>query len=62
VGIVTALAAGRLLMHTVDGMQSSEPSTLILTIPVLALAAFLASFGPALRASRVDPVTALRQD
>src|SRR6059058_2750925 len=24
VGIVTALAAGRLLMHTVDGMQSNE--------------------------------------
>ena len=62
VGIVTALAAGRLLMHTVDGMQSNEPSTLILTIPVLVLAALLASFGPALRASRVDPVTALRQD
>jgi len=62
VGIVTALAAGRLLMHTVDGMQSNEPSTLILTIPLLVLAALLASFGPALRASRVDPVTALRQD
>ena len=62
VGIVTALAAGRLLMHTVDGMQSTEPSTLILTIPVLVLAALLASFGPARRASRVDPVTALRQD
>jgi putative ABC transport system permease protein len=61
-GIVTALAAGRVLMHTVDGMQSNEPSTLILTVPVLALAALLASFGPALRASRVDPVTALRQD
>ena len=61
-GIVAALAAGRLLMHTVDGMQSNEPSTLILTIPVLVLAALLASFGPALRASRVDPVTSLRQD
>lgn len=61
-GIVAALATGRLLMHTVDGMQSNEPSTLILTIPVLVIAALLASFGPARRASRVDPVTALRQD
>ena len=62
VGIVTALAAGRLLMHTVDGMQSNEPSTFIIMISVLIVAALLASFGPALRASRVDPVTALRQD
>jgi predicted permease len=62
VGIVAALAAGRLLMHTVDGMQSTEPSTLIITIPVLVLAAMLASFGPARRASRIDPIHALRQD
>lgn len=62
VGIVAALAAGRLLMHTVDGMQSNEASTFIFTIPVLVAAALLASFGPARRASRIDPIRALRQD
>ena len=62
VGILAALAAGRLLMHTVDGVQSTEPSTLIITIPVLVLAALLASFEPARRASRIDPISALRQD
>ena len=62
VGILAALAAGRLLMHTVDGMQSTELSTLIITIPVLVLAAMLASYGPARRASRIDPIRALRQD
>jgi predicted permease len=62
VGIAAALAAGRLLMHTVDGMQSNEASTFILTIPVLVVAALLASFGPARRASRIDPIRALRQD
>jgi len=62
VGILAALAAGRLLMHTVDGMQSTEASTLIITIPVLVLAAMLASFGPARRASQIDPIRALRQD
>src|SRR5260370_35330960 len=61
VGILAALAAGRLLMHTVDGMQSTEASTLIITIPVLVLAAMLASFGPARRASQIDPSRALRQ-
>ena len=62
VGVLAALAAGRLLMHTVDGMQSTEPSTLLITIPVLVLAALLASFGPAHSASRIDPIRALRQD
>jgi len=61
-GIVAALAAGRVLMQTVDGMQSNEPSTFIIMIPLLLAAALLASFGPARRASHVDPVTALRQD
>jgi ABC-type antimicrobial peptide transport system permease subunit len=61
-GTVAALAAGRVLMRTVDGMQSNELSTLIITIPAVIVAALLASFGPARRASRLDPVTALRQD
>ena len=62
VGILAALAAGRLLMHTVDGIQSTGPSTFIITIPILIAAALLASFGPARRASRIDPMRALRQD
>jgi len=62
VGIFAALAAARLLVHAVNGMQSTEPSTFIITIPILVVAALLASFGPARRASRIDPITALRQD
>ncbi len=62
VGIFAALAAGRLLMHTVDGMQSTEPSTFAIMIPILTVAALLASIVPARRASRIDPVRALRQD
>lgn len=62
VGVLAALAAGRLLMHTVDGMRSADPCTFIITIPVLIFAALLASFGPARRASRIDPIRALRQE
>jgi predicted permease len=62
VGIVAALAAGRVLQHLVEGMRPTEPSALAITIPVLVVAALLASFVPARRASRVDPMTALRQD
>jgi predicted permease len=61
-GTAAALAAGRVLQQLVQGMQSIEISTFAMTIPVLVLAALFASFVPARRASRVDPVIALRQD
>jgi predicted permease len=61
-GTAAALAAGRVLQQLVQGMQSIEISTFAMTIPVLMLAALFASFIPARRASRVDPVIALRQD
>ncbi|HEY6943767.1 MAG TPA: ABC transporter permease [Candidatus Acidoferrum sp.] len=62
IGTVAALAAGRLLERLVEGMQRSTVSTFFVTIPLLVLAGMLASLVPALRASRVDPVNALRQE
>jgi predicted permease len=62
VGILAALAAGRLLARLVEGMRGTEPSTFAVMVFVLVLAALIASFVPARRASRVDPVTALRQE
>ncbi len=61
-GIAGALGAGRVLERLVEGMQRTEPSTFAITILVLVLAALFASFVPARRASRVDPVKALRQE
>ena len=62
VGILGALAAGRLLEHLVDGMRRTDPSTFAIMIPILLAAALFASFIPARRASRVDPMSALRQE
>ncbi len=62
VGIPAALAAGRLLERLVTGVRSSEPSTYAVMIAVLVAAALFASFLPARRASRVDPMSALRQE
>jgi ABC-type antimicrobial peptide transport system permease subunit len=61
VGILAALAAGRILNRLVEGMRPADISTFAITIPVLVIAALIASFVPARRASRIDPVTALRQ-
>jgi len=61
VGIVAALAAGRILNRLVEGMRPADVSTFAITIPVLVIAALFASFAPARRASRVDPVSALNQ-
>jgi predicted permease len=62
VGILAAVAAGRVMERLVEGMQPSEASTFAITIAVMVMAALLASFVPARRASRVDPMTALRQE
>ena len=61
-GTIAALAAARSLEHAVEGMRQIEPSSFAVMIPVLVAAALLASFIPARRASRIDPISALRQD
>jgi ABC-type antimicrobial peptide transport system permease subunit len=61
-GIAGAVAAGRLLVRLVEGMRPREPLTLALMILLLVAAALLASFVPARRASRIDPMRALRQE
>jgi predicted permease len=61
VGTVAALAAGRILNRLIEGMRPADVPTFAITILVLVIAAVLASFVPARRASRIDPVIALRQ-
>jgi len=61
-GLVGALVAGRSLRGMVAGVSSSDPVTLIATTAILILVAAAACLLPAWRASRVDPVTALRAE
>jgi putative ABC transport system permease protein len=61
-GTAGALAAGRLLERFVPGMQKGEPWTFVLMVCILTGAALIASYLPALSASRVDPMSALRRD
>jgi predicted permease len=61
-GMLAAIAAGQILQHLVQGMRGLNGTTLALMTSLLLLAAFLASFVPARRASIIDPVRALRQE
>jgi putative ABC transport system permease protein len=61
-GIVGALLANRALAVLLYGVKSNDPATYAGVALVLALVAALASWLPALRATRVDPVSAIRTE
>jgi predicted permease len=61
-GAIGAVIAVRILESSVAGVRSIEPLTFAAMVALLITAAFVASFIPARRASRVDPMTALRQE
>ncbi len=62
VGVMGAWGLSRLLSSLLYGVSATDPVTYLLTACVLALVAFLASWVPARRAARVDPVEALRSE
>jgi ABC-type antimicrobial peptide transport system permease subunit len=61
-GMALALALADLIRSQLYGLNARDPLTFIGSAVVLTLAAGLAGFLPAWRASRVDPTTALRQE
>jgi predicted permease len=61
-GIAGAWAANRILLGVVDGARAAGPATFLVMIAVLVGFALLASYVPARRAGRVDPLTALRSE
>lgn len=61
-GISGALWLGRLLSAMLYGLKPSDPLTLITAAASLIIIALLAALGPARRASRIDPIRALRHE
>jgi ABC-type antimicrobial peptide transport system permease subunit len=62
VGLGAAWGVGRFLESRLFGLDSTDPITLATAVAVLLLAAGLASWLPARRASRVDPMEVLREE
>src|SRR5215472_9015320 len=61
-GLLGAFAVTRLIAGELFGVKPADPATLIGTVLLMFLVASLASYIPARRATRVDPVIALRRE
>jgi putative ABC transport system permease protein len=62
IGVVLALGAGQIFQGILYGVDSVEPVVLLTAPLILFAASLLASFLPALRATKVDPTVALRSE
>ena len=62
IGALCALALTRAIQALLFGVSASDPLTLLTVAALLAVVAGLACFVPARRATRIDPLVALREE
>ncbi len=62
IGLPTALAISNLVRSQLYGMSPSDPKTIVFATLGIVVIAAISGYLPALRATRVDPVTALRYE
>ncbi len=62
VGLAGAFAATRLLNSLLFGVGASDPVTFVAIVLLVSAVAFIAAWLPARRATRVDPIIALRAE
>ena len=62
IGLVSALAFGRLLQTVLVQVTPTDPVTFVTITALLAVVSIAASLLPARRATRVDPLIALRAE
>jgi putative ABC transport system permease protein len=62
IGVVASLALARLMKSMLFGVQPWDPATIVVVVILLTFVTLLAAYLPARRASRVDPIVALRYE
>jgi ABC-type antimicrobial peptide transport system permease subunit len=62
IGVLSALALARVVASQLFGVQPRDPLVFVSIPIILAAVALVAVWIPAARASRVDPLTALRSE
>ena len=62
IGLAAAYGLTRFVTAFLFGMKARDPLALAGSVMVLAAAAILAGYAPARRASRIDPMAALRHE
>ena len=62
IGLGVAVSVGKTAASLIYGLQPSDPLTLGSAVVLLAIVALFASYGPAWRASRLQPMDALREE
>jgi putative ABC transport system permease protein len=62
VGLLLAIGAGRLITRVLFDVSPNDPATLGMVVLLLLGAAALAAYVPARRATKVDPMVALRTE
>jgi ABC-type antimicrobial peptide transport system permease subunit len=60
IGVLFALGLGRLISALLYGVSARDPAIYVAAPVVLGVVAVLSALVPALRASRIDPIVALR--
>ncbi|MGD8330370.1 MAG: hypothetical protein PVJ49_13130, partial [Acidobacteriota bacterium] len=61
-GILLTLVAGRAIAGFLFGVAPYDAATLLLTVVAIVVVGLLAAWVPARRATKIDPLTALRAD